>query len=108
MPSAKRNLRGLRDIQTLSGQTDEASLPHRAYMQLACLELEKARRKTERSSTLQRLNKIDARIQEIETEQIAVRRSMPGGADNPGGGAAGDRPNPAPSRGKKRAFKIRY
>jgi hypothetical protein len=108
MSVAKRNLRGLRDLRTLAGQADEASLPHRAYMKLACLEMEKARRKTERNGAVQRLKTINARIQEIETEQAAVRRTMPGAADGPGGATAGSGPEPISSRAKKRAFKVKY
>jgi hypothetical protein len=108
MPVTQHNLRGLRDLRTRSGRADEASLPHRAHMKLACLEMEKARRKTERSSAVRRLQIIDARIQDIETEQAAIRRTMASEADgssraSPGGGA-----EPGQPRGKKRLFKVKY
>jgi hypothetical protein len=108
MPSAKRNLRGLQDIRTLSGRVDEASLPHRAYMKLACLEMEKERRKAERNSAVQRVRNIDARIRDIETEQAAVRRTMAGEADGPGRASPGSGAEPGHPRGKKRRFTVKY
>ncbi len=101
MRTAKRNLRGLRDLRTRAGQADGASLPHRAYMKLACLEMEKARRRIERSSALQRLHTIDERIRDIETEQAAIRQAMGTAAVTPDGA------EPKP-RGGKRAFKVKY
>lgn len=105
MPVATRNLHSLRDIRTLSGRSDEASLPHRAYMKLACLEMEKARRRTERNSTTERIKSIDARIQEIEIEEAALRQALGGEAAGPRCAAPGNAP---PLRGKKRPFKVRY
>jgi hypothetical protein len=102
MRTVRRSLRGLRDLRTLAGQADEASLPHRAYMKLACLEMEKARRRIERSSALQRLHTIDARIRDIETEQAAIRQAMGGAA-----ACASDVPEPGP-HGGRRSFRVRY
>jgi len=108
MPVAKRNLRGLQDIRTLSGRVDEASLPYRAYMKLACLELEKARRKTERNSAAHRIRNIDARLQDIETEEAAIRRAMAGKADGPRPAAPGSGAEPGQPRGEKRRFTVKY
>ena len=108
MPTAKRNLRGLRDIRTLSGQADEASLPHRALMKLACLEMEKARRRTERNVAVQRVRNIDARIRDIEAEEAAIRRTMDSQADGPGGASPGSGAEPGHPRNRKRLFKVKY
>ena len=62
-------LRGLRTIRTLAGKVDLVVVPHRAHLQIACLELEKARRTTERTSALRRMAELDARLKEIDAEQ---------------------------------------
>jgi len=108
MPVTKRNRRGLQDMRTLSGRVDEAALPHRAYMKLACLELEKARRKIERNSAVQRTRDIDARIRDIETEQAAVRQTMGGEANGPGRASPGSGAEPGPVRRKRRQFRVKY
>ena len=108
MPIAKRNLRGLREIRTMSGQADEASLPHRAHMKLACLEMEKARRRTERNVAIQRVKNIDERLRDIESEEAAIRRAMAGEADGPAGVSAEDGASSGHPRGRKRAFKVKY
>ena len=108
MPVAKRNLPGLREIRTLSGRVDEAFVPHRAYMKLACLEMEKARLGTERNSAVRRVRSIDARIRDIETEQAAIRRTMGSEADGPGGASPASGAEPGHPRNRKRLFKVKY
>ena len=108
MSVTKRNLRGLRDIRTLSGQTDETSFSHRAHMKLACLEMEKARRNIERKSAIQRLQSIDARVQDIEAQEAAVRKSMASRAENSAGAAFDSGKPPAQTRGRKPQFKVKY
>ncbi len=58
--------KGLNNIRTLSGRVDQVSLPYRIYMQITCLEMEKARRGKERQSSAQRITEIDARLKEID------------------------------------------
>ena len=48
-------LRGLRTIRTLAGRVDRLFVPHRAHMRVACLEIEKARRATERITASRRV-----------------------------------------------------
>ena len=50
-------------IRTLSGRVDQLSLPYRSYMQITCLEMEKARRDMEHKSASQRIALIDARLE---------------------------------------------
>ena len=96
-------LRGLRTIRTLAGKVDLVAVPHRAHLQIACLELEKARRTTERTSTLRRLAELDARMKEIDAEQARLLRAL---ADRKGKTVeAGINRS---SRGRTQAFKIRY
>ena len=54
--------KGLREIRSLSGRQDRVHLPYQAYMQITCLEMEKARRGSERKSALQRIANLDARL----------------------------------------------
>ena len=107
MPIAKRNLRGLQEIRTMSGRVDEAFVPHRALMKLACLEMEKARRRTERNVAIRRVKSIDARLQDIESEEAAIRRTMAGEADDPARVSPACGVGPGHPRGK-RAFKVKY
>src|SRR5674476_773806 len=58
--------KGVNNIRTLSGRVDQLSLPYRSYMQITCLEMEKARRGMERKSASQRIALIDARLDQIE------------------------------------------
>jgi hypothetical protein len=77
-------------------------------MKLACLEMEKARRRTERNSAAQRVRNIDARVQDIESEEAAIRRAMGGAANASGDAAPGSAAAPGQPRGKKRQFKVKY
>ena len=63
MPVVKR---GLKNIRTLSARVNQFSLPYRSYMQISCLEMEKARRGVERKSIGERMALIDARLEDIE------------------------------------------
>jgi hypothetical protein len=96
-------LRGLRTIRTLAGKVDLVAVPHRAHLQIACLELEKARRTTERTSALRRVAEVDARLQEIDSEQAHLLQAL---ADRKGktveAGAG------RTTRRRAQAFKIRY
>ena len=76
MAIPKSNIRGLQDIPTLSGRVDQTSLPYKAYMKIACLEMEKARRGKVRESASYRVKKIDARVEEIEHEKAALLQAQ--------------------------------
>lgn len=49
-----------------------AGASHRAYMQLAFLEMEKARQSKERDRVMHRLNMLDVRIKQIEEEKTVL------------------------------------
>ncbi len=70
------SMRGLRNLRTLSGRVDQMSAPYRGYMQITCLEMEKARRAAERRSAGQRIAEIDARMKEIETEKAEILKRL--------------------------------
>ena len=86
MATTKRNIRGLQDIPTLSGRVDQTALPYKAYMKVACLEMEKVRRGKERESASFRVKNIDARFKEIEDEKAALLQAL-AKLDKPGSGA---------------------
>ena len=67
--------RGLNNIRTISGKVDQVAVPYRAYMQVTCLEMEKARRTAERQSATARVAAIDARLAAIEKEKAALLSS---------------------------------
>jgi len=69
-------LRGLRTIRTLAGRVDRVCVPHRAHLQIACLEIEKARRAAERISVSRRVAELDARLRAIEAEEAALLQRL--------------------------------
>lgn len=106
MTTFKRNIRGLQDIQTHSGRSEEGFLPHKAYMRISCLEMEKARRGKERESAAHRIKNIDARFEDIEAEkaellnqieQMDLANSMGASTGEANGSSSG-----------KKGIKIRY
>jgi len=100
-------LRGLRTIRTLAGRVDRLCVPHRAHLQIACLEIEKTRRTSERTSASRRVAELDARLRAIEAEETVLvqrlaDRDKGKRVDLPG---AGVRPT---SRRTAGALTIRY
>jgi len=96
----------MRDIRTLSGKVDRIANPYMAYMQITCLEMEKARRGRERTSALQRIGNLDGRLRDIEAEKAALLRALAerGAAGFSTPSAAGT-PSPPRSGG---GLKLRY
>jgi hypothetical protein len=74
--SAKMNSRGLREIRTHSGRVNRVGIPYMAYMNISCLEMEKARREKEKLSALTRIRDIEKRLQEIESEKDALLKKL--------------------------------
>lgn len=70
------HLKGLRDIRTHAGTIEKAVQPHKLYMQITCLEMEKARRGKERASALRRVADVDARFKEIEAEKDRLVQAL--------------------------------
>jgi len=109
MATTKRNIRGLQDIPTLSGRVDQTSLPYKAYMKVACLEMEKVRRGKERESASFRINNIDARVEEIEDEKAALLQAQAERDKRCPADARDSGPKPDPPRSRAAgAFKLRY
>jgi len=82
--------------------------PYRAYMKISCLEMEKARRGSERESAMHRVRIIDERFREIEAEKAALLKAL-GTIERsdvpPGDETKRSRPAPAHNRA---GFKISY
>jgi hypothetical protein len=76
MIRTKGNLRGLRDIRTRTGRVDRVGIPYMAYMNISCLEMEKARREKERLSALNRVMNIETRLGEIEAEKDVLLKHL--------------------------------
>jgi hypothetical protein len=109
MAVPKRNLHGLQNIRTLSGNVDQKSVPYRAFMRLTVLEMEKARRGKERDSAVHRVKNIEARFHEIEAEKDELLRAV---GERKGNGTshaqiARGKSEAEPPRGGK-SFKLRY
>ena len=68
----RSTLKGLRDIRTHSGRVDAAGVPYMQYMKISALEMERARRNTEKVSAEARITNINARLAEIESEKGAL------------------------------------
>ena len=99
--------KGLTSIRTLSGRVDQVSLPYRSYMQITCLEMEKARRDMERKSASQRIATIDARLNEIEKAKQDLLQAVATQGQGMPGRLPGLDLRPAPRRSAG-GFKIRY
>lgn len=97
----------MRDIRTLTGKVDRIANPYMAYMQITCLEMEKARKGREKTGALQRVENLDGRLRDIEAEKAALLRALAerGAASAAGAPSAAGRPAP-PRRGG--GFKLRY
>lgn len=100
-------VRGLRDIRTHSGRVHAAGHPYMQYMKISALEMEKARRETEKFSSEARITNIDMRLAEIEAEKESLLTDL------------GERGNPTQRRSAhhgsdqtvpdgKHGFRIRY
>ena len=99
--------KGLNSIRTLSGRVDQVSLPYRSYMQITCLEMEKARRDMERKSASRRITQIDARLDEIEKAKQELLQAVTAPGQPMPGRLPGLELKPAPRRSAG-GFKIRY
>ena len=99
--------RTMRDIRTLSGKVDRIANSYMAYMQITCLEMEKARKGREKASALQRVVNLNGRLRDIEAEKAALLRALAerGAAPAAGTPSAASRPAPPRSAG---GVRLRY
>ena len=99
--------KGLTNIRTLSGRVDQLSLPYRSYMQITCLEMEKARRGMERKSAAARVALIDTRIGQIEKAKQELLQAVATSGQGVPARLPGLELKPTPRRSAG-GFKIRY
>jgi len=72
MPPPPRTLRSLRDIRTRSSAPDQTIVPHRAYMAITALEMERTRRQIERQGLVSRLKSVTVRMRNIDREKAVL------------------------------------
>ncbi len=69
MPVQRKGLRSMKDIKTHAGSVDQTFYPHKAFMKISCLEMERAHRVKERDSARLRIEAINDRLKEIDREK---------------------------------------
>ncbi len=102
-----RPLRGLADLRTLTGRSDTQVPAHKAYLRISFLELERARRNLEARAAGGRLDIIQMRFREINSEIAEILASLNGTAPR---ARALDAPHRSPVGHKpvKRQFQLSY
>ncbi|GAN32161.1 MAG: hypothetical protein DYG83_11175 [Candidatus Brocadia sp. AMX2] len=65
MPMKRKSMN---DIKTHAGTVGQTFLPHKAFMRISCLEMEKAHRIREMENSRRRIEAIKKRLSEIESE----------------------------------------
>lgn len=65
----KTSLKTLKTIRTSVSLLDRVVKPHKAYLRIGSLEMERARKLTERRAVQAKLDEIDARCAEIDAEK---------------------------------------
>ena len=96
-------IKGVSSLRTLSGKVGQIAVPYRAYMQITCLEMEKARRSSERQGANRLIAEIESRLREIEAEKVRILESL--SEADPGRRADVSQSH---VRGGKGSFKLRY
>ncbi len=76
MSLQRRPSRGLSDLRTLTGRSDTQISPHKAYLRISFLELERARRMQEVRTYHNRFEVIGGRFREIDAEIANIRASL--------------------------------
>lgn len=73
--------KGMNEIKTHAGTVGQTFLPHKAFMRISCLEMEKAHRVREMENSHRRIEAIKKRLKEIETEADALMNRIKTTAD---------------------------
>lgn len=95
-------IKGVQNIHTHAGRANQSTKPYQAYFRIGALEMERARRATERKSAMERVNNIDIRVREIETEKSMLMKKIAADQQEPFAGQNNDK------KGTAKNFKIRY
>lgn len=110
MTIPQRNSRGLPDISTFRASAGRFAIPHKAYLRVACLEMEKFRRAKEKESAGRRIRNIDIRFRQIDAEEAALLEELkrPGGAAVTAGARSHSSVPPARSGSMTRVLRLTY
>jgi hypothetical protein len=107
MTTPHNKIRGLANIRTRSGTSDQVSEPYKAFLRIGSLEMEKARRGMEKESALKRVQNIDTRFLEIEVEKSELLEAIGITIDGDACANQANGPKRTPVQ-KKGGFKISY
>jgi hypothetical protein len=107
MSLQRRPSRGLSDLRTLTGRSDTQISPHKAYLRISFLELERARRMQELRTYHDRFDVIGGRFREIDAEIGNIRASLDSTAPRAQAVQAPPR-SPAGRRAATRHFQFSY
>lgn len=74
-------MRGMHQIRSSAGKLTRAAVSkqskdYQLFMQITCLEMEKVRRGVERAAALTRVQRIDARLNEVEAEKAMLMSKL--------------------------------
>lgn len=72
MPIQRKGLRSVKDIKTHAGSVGQTFSPHKVFMKISCLEMERARRIKERESAQLRIKTINDRLMAIDMEKSTL------------------------------------
>lgn len=97
----------IRNIKTMSARVDRVAHPYLAYMQITCLEMEKARKGRERASATKRLQDLEERLREIDQQKAALLEALAQRAAAPRSDAV-DSVRPHSGQRASGALKLRY
>jgi hypothetical protein len=95
----------LQDTATLVASVDQAVIPHKAYLRVACLEMERFRRRKERESAARRIESINVRFREIDAEEAALLQRLKERRDGKAAAAAAA-PSAAPQSPQSRTTRV--
>jgi len=110
MTIPQRTSRGLPDIPTFGASAGRFAVPHKAYLRVACLEMEKFRRSKEKDSAARRIRNIDTRFREIDAEEAALLEGLkgPGAATVTAGARSHRLVPPAASGSVTKVLRLKY
>lgn len=99
--------RGVSDLRTLTGRSDTSIPAHKAYLRISFLELERARKLQEMRTARGRVDVIDVRFREIDSEIADILANLRGTAPRARPIQA-PRPAPVGLRRTERKFRLSY
>lgn len=93
--------RGMANIHTMAGRSDGPVKPHKVYLRLSCLEMEKTRLNIEKAAAQKRIDRINVRTAEIDAEKKKIIAVLPSDEPRAGGNLGkAQKPTAAMPRGK--------